>query len=60
MLDFFLEITNYNRKYASFQLQDWVKKRVVHIGGELVEIEVGSLQKRKRKAERRSTETGKR
>jgi len=49
MLDHFLELTGYNRKYAIFLLQNWGKRRVVHISGELVEIVVGSVRKRKRK-----------
>jgi len=49
MLDQFVELTGYNRKYAIFLLQNWGKRRVVKIDGELVEIVVGSVRKKKRK-----------
>ena len=39
----------YNRKYAIFLLQNWGKRRVVRLDGELVEIVVGSVRKKKRK-----------
>jgi len=48
-LDQFVELTGYNRKYAIFLLQNWGKRRVVKIDGELVEIVVGSVRKKKRK-----------
>ena len=49
MLDHFVELTGYNRKYAILLLQNWGKRRVVQIDGELIEIVVGSVRKRKRK-----------
>jgi len=48
-LDQFVELTGYNRKYAIFLLQNGGKRRVVKIDGELVEIVVGSVRKKKRK-----------
>jgi len=48
-LDQFVELTGYNRKYAIFLLQNWGKRRVVWLDGELVEIVVGSVRKKKRK-----------
>jgi len=49
MLNQFVELTGYNRKYAIFLLQNWGKRRVVRIDGELIEIVVGSVRKKKRK-----------
>jgi hypothetical protein len=49
MLNQFVELSGYNRKYAIFLLQNWGKRRVVLIDGELVEIVVGSVRKKKRK-----------
>lgn len=53
MLDHFLELTSYNRKYAIWLLQNWGKRRVVRIDGELVEVVVGSVRRRKRKPRKR-------
>jgi len=49
ILDEFIELTDYNRKYASWILSNWGKKRYCRIDGQLVEMVVGRPKKRKRK-----------
>ncbi len=49
ILDEFIELTEFNRKYASWILSYWGKKRYVWIDGELIASVVGQPKKRKRK-----------
>ena len=49
ILDEFVHTTDYTRKYASWILRMWGKKRYVWIDGELIELIVGQPKKRKRK-----------
>ena len=49
ILDEFIELTDFNRKYASWVLSYWGKKRYVWLDGELVALVVGQPKKRKRK-----------
>jgi hypothetical protein len=49
ILDEFIELTDYNRKYASWILSSWGKKRYMRIDGELVELVMGQPKKRKRR-----------
>jgi len=49
ILDEFVETTRYTRKYASWILRMWGRKRYVRIDGELIEVIVGRARKRKRK-----------
>jgi hypothetical protein len=50
ILDEFVEITGYNRKYTGWILRNWGLKRYSQIDGELIEIGIGTPRKRKRKA----------
>ncbi len=49
ILDEFAKLANYNRKYASWILTPWGKKRYVRVDGELVALVVGQRRKRKRR-----------
>jgi hypothetical protein len=53
ILDEFVRLTGYNRKYASWILTTWGKKRYCWIDGKLVEMVVGAPRKKKRKAKTR-------
>ena len=49
ILDEFVHSTDYSRKYASWILRNWGKKRIVFLDGELVELVVGHSRKKRRK-----------
>ena len=49
ILDQFVELADYNRKYASWILTSWGKKRYARIGGELVALVAGRRKKGKRR-----------
>ena len=49
ILNEFVQTTGYTRKYASWILRMWGKKKYVWIDGELIELKVGYPKKRKRK-----------
>lgn len=49
MLDEFVALTNYNRKYAIWILTNWGKKRYYKIDGQLVQAVVGKPKKPKRR-----------
>ena len=53
ILDEFIELTYYSRKYASWILTTWGKKKYCLIDGQLVKLVAGSRKKRKRKAKAR-------
>lgn len=54
ILDEFVEITGYNRKYAGWILRNWGKKRYFHLDGQLIEVVIGTPRKKKRKARQRT------
>lgn len=49
MLDEFVALTGYNRKYAIWILSNWGRKRYCRIDGQLVQIVVGKSKRRKRR-----------
>jgi hypothetical protein len=53
ILDEFVKTTRYTRKYASWILRMWGRKRYVWIDGELIELIVGQPRKRKRRKRER-------
>jgi hypothetical protein len=52
ILDEFVETSGYHRKYASWILSNWGKKRYCVIDGQLVQLVVGQPKKRRRPATR--------
>ena len=54
ILDEFVKTTRYTRKYASWILRMWGRKRYVWIDGELIELIVGQPRKRKRRKRERT------
>ena len=54
ILDEFVEITGYNRKYAGWILRNWGKKRYIRLEGQLIEVVIGTPRKKKRKARQRT------
>ena len=53
ILDEFVAATNATRKYASWILRNWGKKRIVHLNGEVLELVVGRPRKKRRKPRER-------
>ena len=53
ILDEFVHSTDYSRKYASWILRNWGKKRIVFLNGELIELVVGQPRKKRRKPRER-------
>jgi len=49
ILDEFVAATNNTRKYASWILRNWGKKRIVRLNGEVLELVVGRPRKKRRK-----------
>jgi hypothetical protein len=54
ILDEFIAITGYNRKYAGWVLRNWGKKRYIRMEGQLIEVVTGTPRKKKRKARQRT------
>jgi hypothetical protein len=57
ILDEFVEITGYNRKYAGWILRNWGKKQYIHLDGELIEVVIGTPRRKKRKVRVRTYDT---
>ena len=53
ILDEFVKLTGLNRKYASWVLTTWGKKRYCWVDGRLVRLVVGAHRKKKRKPKAR-------
>lgn len=47
ILDTLVQVTEYNRCYASWLLRHWGKKYLMKIDGQMVELRVGAVKKRK-------------
>jgi hypothetical protein len=47
ILDTLVQVTGYNRCYASWLLRHWGRKYLVKIDGQMVELRVGTVRKRK-------------
>ncbi len=54
ILDEFVEITRYNRRYAGWILRNWGKKRYIRMESQLIEVVTGTPRKKKRKARQRT------
>ena len=53
ILDEFIAGTKYTRKYASWILRNWGKRKIVRLDGDLVELVVGRPRKKQRKPRER-------
>jgi hypothetical protein len=53
ILDEFIANTKYTRKYGSWILRNWGKRKIVRLDGELVELIVGRPRKKRRKPRER-------
>ncbi len=53
ILDEFIASTKYTRKYGSWILRNWGKRKIVRLDGELVELVVGRPRKKRRKPRER-------